>query len=48
MYFMKMAQERYSVRSFEDRPLSDEHINIILKTANAAPTGYMLSEVKKI
>lgn len=39
MYFMKMAQERYSVRSFEDRPLSDEHINIILKTANAAPTG---------
>ena len=43
MYFMKLAEERYSVRSFDERPISEEHMNIILISL----TGYTLSEAKK-
>ena len=39
MDFSKLAAERYSVRKFQDRPVSKEDMDIILKAANAAPTG---------
>ncbi|WP_019678620.1 nitroreductase family protein [Ruminococcus flavefaciens] len=39
MGFMELASGRYSVRSFDDRPITSEHLGIILKAANAAPTG---------
>lgn len=37
--FSKLAAERYSVRNFDSRSISDEHMEILLKAANAAPTG---------
>lgn len=39
MDFLTMARERYSVRSFKDEPISEEHMNKILEAANIAPTG---------
>lgn len=39
MDFLKLASERYSVRNFENKHLSDEHIDKILKAAHLAPTG---------
>ncbi len=37
--FLKLAQERFSCRSFEKTPLSDEELNKILQAANLAPTA---------
>ena len=39
MDFIKLSAERYSVRSFDDRPISDEHMKILLRAAVLAPTG---------
>ena len=39
MDFMKLAEERYSVRKFSDKPLKQEEIDKLLKVAHIAPTG---------
>lgn len=39
MDFMELAADRYSVRSFSDRPVEQEKINNILKAAQLAPTA---------
>ena len=39
MDFLKLAKERYSLRSFDGRPLSDSDINSILTAAMLAPTA---------
>ncbi|MBR2284608.1 MAG: nitroreductase family protein [Ruminococcus sp.] len=39
MEFAELVQKRYSVRRFEDRPVSQEDIDRILAVGNAAPTG---------
>ncbi len=39
MDFLKLASERYSVRSFENKHLEQEVIDNILKAAHIAPTG---------
>lgn len=39
MDFLKLAKERYSLRFFDGRPLSDEDINTILTAAKLAPTA---------
>ncbi|NLE12777.1 MAG: nitroreductase [Clostridiales bacterium] len=39
MNFLELAKSRYSVRQFEDRPLSQEDIDKLLLAAQAAPTG---------
>ncbi len=39
MDFLKLARERYSLRSFDGRPLSDEDIQKILTAATLAPTA---------
>lgn len=39
MDFLKLASERYSVRKFEDKNLSQEEIDKILAAAHVAPTG---------
>ena len=39
MDFLKLAQERYSVRSFSDRTVEQEKIDLILKAAQLAPTA---------
>ncbi|MBQ9327957.1 MAG: nitroreductase family protein [Solobacterium sp.] len=36
---MELAADRYSVRSFSDRPVEQEKINNILKAAQLAPTA---------
>ena len=38
-YFMTLAQERYSCRSFKDTPLTQEQIDQILEAARIAPTA---------
>lgn len=37
--FLKLAAERYSVRSFTTQPLAQETIDLILKAGHLAPTG---------
>ncbi|WP_028520644.1 nitroreductase family protein [Ruminococcus flavefaciens] len=39
MDFIRLSAERYSVRNFEDRPVTDEHMKILLRAAVLAPTG---------
>lgn len=39
MNFLKLAEERYSVRSFDGRPVSSEDLSKILTAARLAPTG---------
>lgn len=39
MSFLELAQERYSVRSYADRPVEQEKIDLILKAAKLAPTA---------
>ena len=38
MDYDKLITERYSVRKFEDRPLSEEDVNKILQAGHVAPT----------
>ena len=39
MEFLELAAQRYSVRSFSDRPVEREKIDLILKAAQLAPTA---------
>lgn len=39
MDFLALAQSRYSVRRFTDRPVSDDALNAILQAGMAAPTA---------
>ena len=39
MDFMELAKDRYSVRSFSDRPVEQEKIDLILEAAKLAPTA---------
>lgn len=39
MEFLELAKERYSVRSFSDRPVEQEKLDLILEAAHVAPTG---------
>ena len=39
MDFLKLAEERYSVRKFEKRPVSKDDMDLILKAGYLAPTG---------
>lgn len=39
MSFLELAQERYSVRSYSDKPIEQEKIDKILKAAQLAPTA---------
>ena len=39
MDFMELISERFSVRSFSQRPVEDEKIDLILKAAQLAPTA---------
>ena len=39
MEFLELAKERYSLRMFDGRPLSDEDIEKMLTAANLAPTA---------
>lgn len=37
--FLTLAEERYSVRQFSDRPVAQEDIDRILRAGHVAPTG---------
>jgi len=39
MSFLELAADRYSVRSFSDRPIEQEKMDKILKAAQLAPTA---------
>ena len=39
MTFLELAKERFSVRSFQDRPISQEHMDRILEAGHVAPTA---------
>ena len=39
MSFLELAKARYSVRSFQDRPIEEEHLNLILEARRVAPTA---------
>lgn len=39
MTFDRVIRERYSVRSYQDKPVEDEKLNQILEAANLAPTA---------
>lgn len=39
MKFMELAKERYSVRSFEEREVESEKLNLILEAGRIAPTA---------
>ena len=39
MTFLELAKSRYSVRSFQDRPITEEHMNRILEAGLVAPTA---------
>lgn len=39
MGFLELAADRYSVRSFSDRPIEQEKMDKILKAAQLAPTA---------
>lgn len=40
MSFAELAKERYSVRSFQDRPIAEEELNQILETGRLSPTAH--------
>ena len=39
MTFQELAHERYSVRSFQNRPIEEAHLNLILEAGRVAPTA---------
>lgn len=39
MTFLELAKERYSVRSFDSRPVEQEKIDLILEAAKVAPSA---------
>lgn len=39
MDFIKLAKDRYSVRKFSDRPVTQEEIDLIIQSGLSAPTG---------
>ena len=39
MTFQELAHARYSVRSFQDAPIKDEELNLILEAGRVAPTA---------
>lgn len=39
MTFQQLARTRYSVRSFQDTPIEDEKMNLILEAGRVAPTA---------
>ena len=39
MDFLELASQRYSVRSYSDRPVEQEKIDLILRAAQLAPTA---------
>lgn len=39
MDFLKLAKDRYSVRSFKPEPIKDEELNAILEAGSVAPTA---------
>ena len=39
MDFLKLVQNRFSVRGFEDRPVEPEKLDIILRAGQTAPTA---------
>ena len=39
MSFLELAKERYSVRKFQDREITQSDMDKILEAANVAPTG---------
>ena len=39
MSFQELAKNRYSVRSFRNMPIKDEHMNLILEAGRVAPTA---------
>lgn len=39
MDFLELARSRYSVRKFDDRPIEQEKLDLILEAGNVAPTG---------
>ena len=39
MTFQELAHARYSVRSFQDTPIKDEELNLILEAGRVAPTA---------
>ena len=39
MTFLELAKARYSIRSFQDRPIEKEHMDKILEAGHVAPTA---------
>lgn len=39
MSFIDLAKSRYSVRSFSEKPIEDEKLNLILQAARSSPTA---------
>ncbi len=39
MDFLKLAKDRYSVRKFEDKPITDADVDKIIKVGILAPTA---------
>lgn len=39
MTFLELAKARYSVRSFKDQPIAEEHMKRILEAGHVAPTA---------
>ena len=39
MAFLELARERYSLRTFSDRPVEQEKLDLVLEAALIAPTG---------
>ena len=39
MTFLELAKKRYSVRSFQDKPIEEEKLNLILEAGRIAPTA---------
>ena len=39
MNFQELAKARYSVRSFQDKPIEKEHLDLILEAGRVAPTA---------
>ena len=42
MDFKELAQARYSLRKFSDRPVEQEKLDLILEAARCAPTAHNL------
>jgi len=46
MDFFRLAEERFSIRSFTDRPVEKESIEAILRAGQVAPTACNLQPQK--